>query len=192
MGRTVKHLLHVALLLALLAGGCASNTATVTELDKEGRPIKTTVTDQSDASAHNQARLLARLKALEVMLARPTGRIIIPKGATLKAEGGDITFEVNVPPPQYLVEWAQYREPWLEGLQMAGGYIFGGVLGYAFGWGPNFQPATRSGGGSYVVNNHGDGTMTNMGGGTSGSGWRFYPTINKQAGSFNSYPLAGQ
>lgn len=42
---------------------------------------------------------------------------------------------------------------------------------------------------SYQVINRGDANLTNMGGGTSGSGWQFAPTVGKPVSSYN--PVSG-
>jgi len=137
--RTIRKFQIVALVvLALALAGCASNKTTTTIYGPDGvTPERTIVVDQSDAAMHNQARQSTRLAALQAQ--RPIGRIIIPDGARLTAIGGDIVFEVNVPTAEHMVNWPQYREPWLEAMQTAGGVVTTGILGYVLGYGDNFQ-----------------------------------------------------
>ncbi|MFZ5586155.1 MAG: hypothetical protein ACOZHQ_09520 [Thermodesulfobacteriota bacterium] len=135
--------LLVLAVLAMGAAGCASNKVETTIYGSDGKtPAQKIVTDMSDAALHNQARQAVRLQALAQ--AKPIGKIVIPAGATLEARGGDVTFEVNVPVAEHMVNWAQYKEPWLEAVQTAGGIMTTGILGYVLGFGDNF--AARSNG----------------------------------------------
>lgn len=132
----MKHL--IVLLVILSIAGCASNKTTTTIYGPDGKtPVQSISTDYSDAAIHNHVRQSVRLQAMAT--AKPIGRIVIPKGATLEARGGDVVFEVNVPTPEHMVNWSQYKEPWLEGLQTAGGVMTTGILGYILGFGDNFQ-----------------------------------------------------
>lgn len=136
-----KYLALTALLCLGLLAGCASNKTTVTTIDANGKPV-TVVTDVTDATLHNQARERVRLAALAAW--KPVGKIVIPKGATLKAEGGDVTFEVNVPITKDIVDWAQYDEPWVQAGRSFGGNMLNAFFAYVLGFGDNY--ASKSNG----------------------------------------------
>lgn len=142
-------------MIALGASGCAKNIRTVDNYDQNGVKTSTVTTEQTDAASHNEAR--RQIRELAALNQKPIGKIIIPAGASLTAQGGDITFEVAAPLPDAYYNWTQYKEPWLEGLQTAGGVMTTGILGYILGFGDNFQRGST-----------GPTTYTNQASGNSG------------------------
>jgi hypothetical protein len=89
---------------------------------------------------------------------------VIPEGATLKAEGGDVSLEVWGNPEQWMSGMDQYVEPYISLLEKGGPYALLTAWLYQQGWGPNQDPAKRLQGQSTTIqdsfNNSASGSST--------------------------------
>lgn len=103
--------LVLLLAAAMAAGGCASNKIVTEYQTPEGTVYKTVSTDMTDSATFHFKQM--ELKEVALTNQKPLVEILIPKGATLKAEGGDIKISAYVPVGKELAQINQYREPWL-------------------------------------------------------------------------------
>jgi hypothetical protein len=154
----------VLLCVGLIVGiGCASNTKTI-KLGPDGKPVEIAY-DMTDSATYHDRQAELKKAALENQ--KPLSTLVIPKGATLKAEGGDIRIETYAPPLEVLLALRQYEEPIIRGLRENGGIV--GLLGtmYALGWGPNNKP---QGGGTHYNHSFNGNENSPMAVG-NGNGW---------------------
>lgn len=176
----MRRFAFAVILLAALLVGCASNKIVTEYKTPEGKVYKTVSTDMTDSATFHYKQ--ADLKEIALLNQKPLVKIVIPEGATLKAEGGNISIEAYVPVGKELAQINQYREPWLEGAGYAAPVLT--ALGMAHYQNELIKSmAALDIGGRYSWNNSFNGNSNSPAAVANGSGWTMPTTITTTSNS---------